>query len=100
MGHPSLLPIERPGHPRANDLFEFFDENQIYLDERLCGVMLKMRDAFLKAWANFGAGSRKPDPKEWVETWEMLGRDVPPLRSEIERQIRSILGVQHTPAAS
>jgi len=78
----------------ANAFFEFFDQNQIYLDEKLCSLILQMREVFNRAWANFGAGFEKPRPKEWMETWEAFQRDIPPLRIEIERRVRALLGVK------
>jgi hypothetical protein len=80
----------------ANDLFEYFDENQIYFDPKFCADTVTLRLAFRRAWANFGSGG-KPDPKDWLETWEEFERVVPPLRAEIEEQIRKILGVSSTP---
>ena len=74
----------------ANSFFAFFDENQIYLDEELCALIVRLRDSFRLAWANFNI---KPCPTEWTKVWEQFQSEIPPLRIEIEKRVRIMLGV-------
>ncbi len=77
----------------ANAFFAFFDENQIYLDVALCDLILRLRDAFRRAWADFGAGFNTPKGRQWVEVWQKFQSEIPPLRTEIEGRVRVMLGV-------
>jgi hypothetical protein len=109
--HTSLLefiqPIQQGGEKQrkergrkaadnTNKFFAHFHENYIYFDQSLCSVIETLEEKFRRTWAEFAIfPDMKPaSAREWADAWKSFSQDVPPLRHEIEKRFRRMLGVE------
>lgn len=76
---------------KLNEFFSYFHAKEIYLDAPLCKLIKDLERKFREVWAKFY--NLNPIGNEWVEAWEKLEKDVPPIKEEIIKRFRSILGV-------
>ncbi len=81
-----------------NELLKHFNVNRVYLNEDICekmDVILKtMRVSFINysiASSPMSYSSNNLD--RWVEAWEALQKELPPIRQELESQFRQILSI-------
>ncbi len=78
----------------AQAFFKFFNENRVFLDDQLCGLILEIKEKLRRISAEFaGAFDFAESPstdEQWTEAWKLFSTDVPPLRSEIEQRARKM----------
>ena len=79
-------------------LQDYFDRHRIFLSEqaeRRCEELLThMRQAFFDFQYSRGVYTQgQRDNKKWIEAWERVTKEVPPLRAELAKDFRRILGV-------
>lgn len=77
----------------GNDFISYFNENQIFLDTKLCAEIDKLLAVFRRIWSESGADIESFKGTKWVETWNDFNEKVPPLRGKIEKQFREMLGI-------
>jgi hypothetical protein len=87
---------------RANvDYFCFVDESRVYLPNHLCTVLdsfgqkLRSPIVHLGVYLNFDQpteGTKKEKTEAWIKGWRSVEEDIPPLRREIEDELRKLLG--------
>jgi hypothetical protein len=86
---------------KAADFFEYFEGRRIFFDTELCRLIDELQEAFRRASAEMTPlfTSNEPLGKTWNDAWKEFTDTVPPLRREIEKRARRILGVTE-PAAT
>jgi hypothetical protein len=83
----------------AMDLINYFEENRIFFNESLAVQLDNLLLEFQDIWADFQLVEdlRLDDTKEsvkvWIETWNRLNKDVPKIKSALENEFRSIIGI-------
>ncbi|MFQ5904134.1 MAG: hypothetical protein ACE5JO_10630 [Candidatus Binatia bacterium] len=100
VGEPPIEEKRKSAQDAGNAFVTYFDENEIYLDPRLCQQIdefnKQLRESFLTFFVYVlqDPKSRIPDhTKKWHEAWNKLNDDIPPIREEIANSFRQILGV-------
>ena len=82
----------------ANRFFDYYDKNRVFFDPELTRNLRQLESEYRKVWSMFvphvGQHARG---LEWAAAWEKLGNDVTPVRSEIEKGIKQMLGVETLP---
>lgn len=80
----------------AVNFFQFFNENRVFLDDKLCGLILTLKEKLRRISAEFvsafGFSEASLPADQWKEAWKLFSTDVPPLRTEIEGRVRQMLG--------
>jgi hypothetical protein len=80
----------------AMKFFAFFNENRVFLDDQLCGLILTLKEKLRRISAEFAGAfgfGTSPTGDQWKEAWKLFSADVPQLRAEIESRVRQMLGV-------
>jgi hypothetical protein len=81
---------------QAQTFFTFFNQNRVFLDDQLCGLILAIKEKLRRISAEFAGAldfTEVPSTHEqWTEAWKLFSTNVPPLRSEIEQRVRKMLG--------
>ncbi len=76
----------------------FYLKNEIYFTEDLCKLLNdiceKYRDATIDFETKKHFEGRKEEMDYWIKSWQTVKKDVPPLKSALKKEFRSILGVQ------
>jgi hypothetical protein len=89
---------------QATEFFTFFNENRVFLDDRLCGLILTLKEKLRRISAEFAGAfdlmEGAPTGEQWSDAWKLFSTDVPPLRSEIERRVREMFGAPHVGSTS
>lgn len=113
-----VSPMEWTGEPDKNekysiamqslkDLFSYFDQNRIYLPEYLCnsidnfieGLRVPtIKFSFYLGASNYDEEALRKRKEAWIEAWEKVESNVPAARKALEKEFRSILGVDDEPA--
>jgi hypothetical protein len=84
----------------TNAFFDFFDDNRVFLDVELTRQIRSLQEEYTRAWIAFNPfPNLLPDAKEWFDAWERLRANARPLRSEIEKKVQEMLGVEHGASA-
>lgn len=79
----------------GNEFFEYFNENEVFLDDELAAQVRDIWTTFRRAWSNF-----LPEPKgsAWFDAWDAYESKAPQLRQSIKRSIQHILQGNERPA--
>ena len=82
--------------------FRFFDQHRIWLPTKLCDPLEDFSRQLRISTIQLGVYLQIPNPTEktlqeqskvWDEAWEAVSSDIPKLRSAIEAEFRTLLGV-------
>ena len=82
--------------------FRFFDQHRIWLPTKLCDPLEDFSRQLRIPTIQLGVYLQIPNPTEktlqeqskvWDEAWEAVSSDIPKLRSAIEAEFRTLLGV-------
>lgn len=100
-GEPDRQSKLKSAQDAGNEFVTFFDENRIYFDESLCRGIEQFNNESYSAFVEFfvfvAREDRGIDPKmqqeRWTAAWDKVKGDLPPIRLEIEKSFRSMLGV-------
>ncbi len=90
---------EKTARESGQQFSDYFDENQVYLDERLCIQIEKFNFGLKKIYISFlrdkirGREGDQGETQEPEVDWGALKKNIPPIRTEIEQQFRKMLGV-------
>jgi hypothetical protein len=93
----------------VNSFIAYFRDNRIYFEESLCHEIDRAYGQFIKTWCDmlpYAAASTippsvpKPDPDQWMKTWEEFNQQFPAIRDSIERCFRDLLGVMEMPKSN
>jgi len=81
-----------------NELQDHFDRHRIFLGEQAaerCDQLLEhMRKAFFDFQYSKGVFTQgQIDHRKWVDAWERITNEVPPVRAALEQDFRRILGI-------
>lgn len=87
--------VEKAGEHTSYFLV-YFHENDIYFDQSLCTAIENLEGKFRSTWFDFTVfPDRKPaSGKEWHAIWKNFTQEVPPLKREIQKRFRKLLGVE------
>lgn len=81
----------------AHEFFRYYEIHQIYLEESLCELLVKFDHDILLAWGAYNdnppVGKVGLVGREMMASWQQLDRQIPPIRREIERTFRKVLGL-------
>lgn len=79
------------------ELSRFFSKNRIYLDNDLCEKMDTIIKVLRKAITTFDFShmslNGKPSLDIWMEAWNVLVKELPPIKRAIESQFRESLSI-------
>jgi len=91
-GEPSQEEKSSQAWKSGKALYEFFEKNRIYFKPEICERIATFLEGLNDALVDFNsvldALSHQYDPKErtkkWVEVWEKLTKELPPIKADIE----------------
>jgi len=79
----------------GNELRTHFDENRIYFSADLCEGFDRFFRAIKEAADKWAVPADSSIPtRQWLESWNAIKDEVPPLRAELESEFRILLGVE------
>jgi hypothetical protein len=108
-----MMPREERGKIAAkefNEFIEYYGLNEIYFPDDVSGLINKIVSEIRDAWFKFIAyPSYKniehfvPDPelakieeaklKLWIDAWNTMRNDIPPLKAQIKQELQKLIGV-------
>ena len=81
---------------------DYYSKRKIYFDENIDNLLAKINTEFLHAWIDFtmyppkkeilGGRDAKEKWKWWIKAWKKVTEEIPPIKKEIEKEFRKILG--------
>jgi len=82
-------------------LFEFFEQNRIYFKQESCERVSSFINGLYNALSEFNIvidslenqRGGKTKIEYWANVWEKLTKELPPIKAEIEKEFREILGL-------
>lgn len=89
---------EKVAAEAGNAFSHYYNAHQIYFEDHLCELLKSFNQDMMKAWVTHihnptsGEGGMSRWDKR-VDAWERLRKQVPPIRQEIERSFRQLLGL-------
>src|SRR5439155_3901458 len=105
-GEPSKEDLGREAQESSGEFGRYFRENRIWLDEDLIdqveGLQRRMNEAGIKFGMYLSHGRQGGDDRyfdQWAGAWEIISKDVPPLRHSIEVRFRVMLGIAQASAS-
>ena len=91
---------QRQAAGAVNELQSHFDQHRIWFEPDTCtrtdAVITQLRNTYnLFALHRHAAGQNRGDEaRAWGQAWDRVENDVPPLRTALEADFRSLLGVE------
>lgn len=101
------FPITFSGMPSRQDRFakyfrafgffrKYFRRHRIYLSQEVCDRVDAVIEAFIESHVEFEAGvlePSNPDHKAWIKASKLATEEIPKIRTNIEKEFRTLLGV-------
>lgn len=86
----------------ANDLFDYYEDNRIFFEEKLAVEIDFLISAFHDAWNKFRyaneareCGSHKEAVNERIAAWDQIKKEVPKVKNRLENEFRMIIGIKN-----
>ena len=84
----------------ANSFTEYYEENRIFIDEDLAKKIDLLSQNFRLAWIKFQTKQHLPKNsddalKQWQSAWDIINEQIPPIKQEIEKDFRKIIGISN-----
>jgi hypothetical protein len=75
-------------------LFAFCDRHAVFFDADLVAELVKLDDEYRRVWSIYVPNIELVSTGlEWAEAWKKLREDVVPIKVQIEKKVRGMLGV-------
>jgi hypothetical protein len=85
-----------------NELFLYFQENRIFIEEELAQEIDTLLKKFSEAWNQFQLSqmeqnddNRKEVIQDWKDAWKNIDEEVPKVKAQLENKFRGILGIDN-----
>lgn len=97
VGEPTKAEKAKIAADYANDFTEYYEQNRIFFDEKLANKIDNMSKLLRSTWIKFQTSQMENvgdfKGKYWVEAWDIIDKEVPKFKKDIEKDFRQIFGV-------
>lgn len=86
----------------GEDFRNYHSKKKIYFNENLSNLLDKINSQFIEAWIDFtmyppeknnlSSGNEKEKWEWWIKAWKKVSEEIPPIKKEIEKEFRNLLG--------
>ena len=102
-GEPSFSEKRAEAYKSGKTLHDFFEQNRIYFKQEICERVSSFIDGLYNALNKFNIVIDSLENQRgglerleyWQKVWEKLTKELPPIKAEIEKEFREILGLQN-----
>lgn len=100
-GEPSQEEKNKQAFQSGKSLYDFFEKNRIYFRQDSCERISIFIQGLYRSLVDFSpvlhslseVSGGKDRTEDWIKVWEKLTKELPPIKADIEREFREILGL-------